>query len=164
MPRVTVMIADDHPVVLESLVNLLKDTFDVAAAVADGNRLVEAALRFRPDVIVTDISMPGLNGMEALGRLKASRSETKVIVLTMHVDVELAVESILAGASGFVVKMLAGAELVNAIHHVMRGGVYLTGSVADEVIAGLSRSNYFCAAGLAVPGGLPSHFLNPVQT
>ena len=140
MPRASVLIADDHPVVLAALVNLLKDPFDVAAAVADGHRLIEAATRFRPDVVVTDISMPGLNGMEALGRLKAARWETKVIVLTMYVDANLALEAILAGASGFVVKMFAGAELVTAIHTVLEGGLYLAGSVADDVIAALSTN------------------------
>jgi len=72
MSKARVLIADDHPVVLEALVSLLKDSFEIVAAVIDGNLLVEAATRLRPDVIVTDISMPGLNGIEALKRLKAA--------------------------------------------------------------------------------------------
>jgi len=149
MPRATVLIADDHPVVLASLVNLLKDTFDVAAAVGDGRRLIEAATQFRPDVVVTDISMPGLNGMEALGRLKAARPETKVIVMTMHADADLALEAILAGASGFVVKMFAGIELVTAIHTALEGGLHLTGSVANDVVSSLSTEASRGASGKA---------------
>ena len=88
MSRARVLIADDHPFVLEGLVKLLHDKFDVVAAVSDGELLVDAASRLRPDVIVTDISMPLLNGMEAFGRLKAAGSDAKLIVLTMHADAD----------------------------------------------------------------------------
>ena len=121
-----VLIADDHAFVLEGLVSLLKDRFDVVAAVTDGPQLVEAAMRLGPDVIVTDISMPGLNGIEAIARLKAAGSEARIIVLTLHAGAGLAAELIRAGASGFVEKPLATSELVMAIEQVLLGRLYLT--------------------------------------
>jgi DNA-binding NarL/FixJ family response regulator len=129
MGRARVLIADDHAFVLEGLVGLLKDRFDVVAAVTDGPQLVEGAIRLGPDVIVTDISMPGLNGIEAIARLKAAGSEAKIVVLTLHAEAELAAELIRAGASGFVVKPLAASELVMAIEQVLLGGIYLTPAV-----------------------------------
>ena len=120
------LIADDHAFVLEGLVSLLKEKFDVVAAVTDGNLLVEAATRLRPEVIVTDISMPGLNGIEALKRLRAAGVDAKIIVLTLHADADLATEVIGAGASGFVVKLLATNELVSAIEQVLLGKIYRT--------------------------------------
>jgi DNA-binding NarL/FixJ family response regulator len=121
-----VLIADDHAVVLEGLVSLLKNKFEVVAAVTDGNLLVDAATRLRPDIIVTDISMPGLNGIEAFERLKAAGSEAKVIVLTLHTDAELAAKLIRSGVSGFVLKLLAASELVTAIEQALVGRIYLT--------------------------------------
>jgi DNA-binding NarL/FixJ family response regulator len=126
MNRARVLIADDHPFVLEGLVNLLKDKFDVVAAVTDGRLLVEAASRLRPDIIVTDISMPGLNGIEAFQQLKAAGSEAKVIVLTLHSNAELAAKLIGSGVSGFVMKLFATRELVTAIEQVLMGRTYLT--------------------------------------
>jgi DNA-binding NarL/FixJ family response regulator len=126
MSQARVVIADDHEIVLERLVTLLKDRFDVVAAVTDGQQLVEAATRLRPDVIVTDISMPGLDGIEALARLKAAGSEAKVIVLTLHANSDLATALIGSGASGFVMKLMATSELVTAIDKVLLGETYLT--------------------------------------
>jgi Response regulator containing a CheY-like receiver domain and an HTH DNA-binding domain len=88
MNQARVIIADDHAFVLHGLVNLLADRFDVVAAVADGQQLVDAATRLHPDVVVTDISMPGMNGIEALGRLKDTGA--KIVVLTLHADPDLA--------------------------------------------------------------------------
>ena len=122
MDRARVLIADDHELVLHGLVNLLTERFDVVAAVANGHQLVEAAARLRPDVVVTDISMPGMNGIEALARLK--NSGAKVVVLTLHADPELADALIRSGASGFVEKLLAISELVPAVEHVLQGEVY----------------------------------------
>jgi DNA-binding NarL/FixJ family response regulator len=140
MRRATVLIADDHTIVLEGLVSLLKDGFDVVGAVGDGSRLVEEAARLRPDVIVTDISMPGASGLVALRRLKAARADVKVIVLTMHAEAELATEAMRAGASGYVVKQSAGEELVLAINEALRGRVYLTPAVTRDVIARMSEA------------------------
>jgi DNA-binding NarL/FixJ family response regulator len=138
MHRATVLIADDHTIVMEGLVSLLKDRFEVVGAVSDGAQLIEAAARLRPDVIVTDVSMPGLSGIEALRKLKAGRTTAKVVVLTMHADAQLATEAIRAGASGFLVKQSAGEELVNAITEVLQGRIYLTPVVTKDVIATIS--------------------------
>ena len=91
-------------------------------------------MRLRPDVIVTDLSMPGLSGLDVLSRLKAARIDSKVIVLTMHHDAELATRAIRAGASGFLLKDSAGEELVNAIHQALQGRVYLTPAVTKGVM------------------------------
>ena len=123
-PRV--LIADDHALVLEGLIGLLKNKFEVVAAVTDGNLLVEAATRLRPDVIVTDIWMPGLNGVQALRRLRAAGVDAKIIMLTADTDAELATELIRVGASGFVLKFLAASELEGAIEQVMLGKIYRT--------------------------------------
>jgi len=140
MPHAKVLIADDHPFVLECLVNLLADRFEVVGTVGDGTLLIEAAARLRPDVIVTDISMPGLNGIEATRRLKAACPQIRVIVVTIYADRDLATEAICAGASGFVNKILAPVELVTAIDHALEGGVYLTPAIRDDVIAAIKAS------------------------
>ena len=136
----TILIADDHTIVMDGLVALLKDRFDVVGAVSDGSRLVDEATRLKPDVIVTDISMPGLSGMDALRRLKALRSDTRIILLTMHASAALVSEAMQAGASGYFLKQSAGDELVSAIHEVLQGRVYLTPALTQGVIAGMAGS------------------------
>jgi len=135
MRRPTVLIADDHAIVKEGLVGLLKERFDVVGAVGDGQLLVEAAKRLQPDVIVTDISMPGLSGLDVLDRLRSERLTSKIIVLTMHNDADLATQAIRAGASGFILKLSAGEELLTAIEQVMQGRVYLTPMMTRDVMA-----------------------------
>jgi DNA-binding NarL/FixJ family response regulator len=134
MRNATVLIADDHPSLLSGLVSLLEETFDVVGAVINGHLLVEAAARLRPDVVVTDISMPGLNGLEALEQLKAARSDIKVVVLTMYADAALAAEAIRAGASAFVVKVFAADELETAINEVLQGRVYVSPDVPRDAV------------------------------
>jgi DNA-binding NarL/FixJ family response regulator len=138
MPRATVLVADDHAVVAEGLASLLRGEFSLVGAVTDGAQLLEAARRLRPDVIVTDMAMPGLSGLDALRQLKADAVASRVIVLTMHADAQLAAEALRAGASGFVVKSVAGKELVAAIHTVLRGKTYLTAQLAQDVLAELA--------------------------
>jgi DNA-binding NarL/FixJ family response regulator len=140
MRRATVLIADDHAIVSEGLARLLTDQFDVVGTVKDASTLLEAAARLRPDIIITDISMPGLSGIEALRRLKNDKIESKVIVLTMHADAEVATEAMRAGASGFLVKLAAGEELVTAINEVLQGRLYLTPAVTRDVIARMSET------------------------
>jgi DNA-binding NarL/FixJ family response regulator len=133
--RYAVLVADDHAILTEGLVSLLKEhDFEVVGSVSDGDQLIEAARRLRPDVIVTDISMPGLSGLDVLARLKVDRLGSRVIVLTMHHDVGLAVRAVRAGAAGYLLKDSAGAELVNAIHQVLQGRVYLTPAITREVM------------------------------
>ena len=138
MRRASVLLADDHTIVTDGLVSLLKDQFDVVSAVANGSDLVAEAIRLRPDVIVADISMPQLSGLEAMRQLKAKRIESKVIFLTMHVDADIATEAVRAGASGYVLKYSAGEELLTAIEQVLQGRTYLTPLVAGAVVASLA--------------------------
>ena len=120
---------------------LLKEhDFDVVGAVGDGHELMDAALRLRPDLIVTDLSMPGLSGLDVLTRLKAERVASKVIVLTMHQDADLAARALRAGASAFLLKHSAGEELLNAIQQVGEGRVYLTPTLTKEVLERMAVS------------------------
>ena len=100
----------------------------------DGNQLVEAATRLRPDVIVTDLSMPGSSGLDVLTRLKAEHVESKILVLTMHNDASLATAAIRGGASGFLLKESAGEELIAAIRQALQGRVYLAPALTKEVM------------------------------
>jgi DNA-binding NarL/FixJ family response regulator len=135
MRRPTVLIADDHTIVKEGLVRLLTENdFDVVGAVGDGHELMEAAKRLRPDVIVTDVSMPGLSGLDVLPRLKSEHIDSKVIVLTMHHDGELTARAMRSGASGFLLKQSAGEELLTAVHQALQGRMYLTPVLTREVI------------------------------
>src|SRR5262245_57302910 len=125
MSRATVLLADDHTVVAEGLASLLRSEFTVVATVTDGAQLLEAARQLEPDVVVTDLAMPGMSGLDALRRLRAGGDGAagpkvpKVIVLTMHADVDLAAESLRAGASAFILKHAAATELVAAIRAVL---------------------------------------------
>jgi DNA-binding NarL/FixJ family response regulator len=139
MRRATVLLADDHAVLLEGLASLLRNDFSLVGAVTDGAGLIEAARRLRPDVIVTDVAMPGLSGLEALRRLKADGISAKVIFLTMHAEASLAAEALRAGASAFVIKHAAGKELIAAIHAVVRGGRYVTPLLASDVLKTLAE-------------------------
>jgi len=105
--------------------------------VANGDLLLDAAARLRPDVIVTDISMPGLNGLEAVARLKAARADVKIIVLTIHADAAVVAEAIRSGASGFVAKMSAGDDLEIAIGEVLQDRVYLSPDIAKDLVSSL---------------------------
>jgi DNA-binding NarL/FixJ family response regulator len=135
MRRTTVLLADDHTIVVQGVAKLLEDhDFEVVATVGDGHQLLEAAKRFRPAVIVTDLSMPGLSGLDVLARLKAEGIESKIIVLTMHSDADLATVAMRAGASGFLLKESAGEELLTAIRQALQGRVYLTPTLTRDVM------------------------------
>lgn len=139
MSRTTVLLADDHAIVAEGLATLLKGHFDLVGTVGDGSQLLEAARALQPDVIVADMAMPVLSGLEALRQLKAERIDAKVIFLTMHADAQLATEALRAGASGYVLKHSAGEELMRAIHEVLEGRVYLTPLLTKDVITTLTE-------------------------
>ena len=142
MRRNTILLADDHAIVTEGLARLLRDhDFDVVGAVGDGQALIDAAKRLRPDVIVTDLSMPGLSGLDVLARLKAEGIDSKVIVLTMHKDADLATVAMRGGASGFLLKESAGDELLAAIRQALQGGVYLTAALTRDVMERMSGSS-----------------------
>ena len=126
MKRTRLVIADDHVMFAEGLVSLLRDEFDLLGIAGNGEELVEATLRLRPDVILVDISMPVLNGFDAVRRLRADGSEAKIIFLTMHDDATLLAEAFRCGASGYILKQAAGEELVNAIKQVAHGNNYVS--------------------------------------
>jgi DNA-binding NarL/FixJ family response regulator len=139
MRRTTVLLADDHAIVAEGLATLLKGHFDLVGTVGDGSQLLDAARALQPDVIVADMAMPVLSGLEALRQLKAERIDAKVIFLTMHADAQLATAALRAGASGYVLKHSAGEELMRAIHEVLEGRVYLTPLLTKDVITTLTE-------------------------
>ena len=138
MRRPTVLLADDHVVFTDGIVRILKERFDVVGTVTDGRSILDAASRLRPDVIVTDISMPTLSGIEGLRQLKANHDESRVIFLTMHSDARLAAEAFRLGAKGFVLKQSSADELVKAIEAVLAGHTYMSSVLTEEVLALMS--------------------------
>jgi DNA-binding NarL/FixJ family response regulator len=132
--RPRVLLADDHRLVSEGLKCLLTDDFDVVGMVEDGRALVASAKELRPDVIVADISMPHLSGLDAIAQLKKSDASVKVVFLTMHQDPAYARRALAAGAAGYVVKHSAPAEIVMAVHAALRGQTFITPSLASDVL------------------------------
>ena len=137
--RPRVLLADDHLMVAEALKSLLTPEFDLVGVVEDGRALIEAAGTLRPDVIVADVTMPHLNGIDALIHLRQGGDRTPVVFLTMHRDVSFARRALDAGASGFVLKHSAPAELVTAIRAALQGKTYLTPQLAGEVLEAMKE-------------------------
>ena len=140
MPMPSVLLADDHKIVAQGLESLLKDSFTFVGTVSDGRALIEAAARFKPDVVVTDISMPLLNGLDAVRQFRSHGIEAKVVFLTMHADAALAAEAFRAGGSAFLLKQSAGDELVQAIREILQGRAYLTPLIAKDTITVLMEA------------------------
>jgi DNA-binding NarL/FixJ family response regulator len=137
MRRPRVLLADDHTLVLEGLAQLIGIDFDLVGKVGDGRALLEAAHRLAPDVVVMDIAMPHLNGLDSARQLMKVLPCIKVIFLTMHADPEYAREAVRLGASGFLLKRSAVTELTQAIHAALRGEFYLTSAIAKDVLSSL---------------------------
>ena len=137
--RPRVLIADDHLLVAEALTSLLTPEFDLVGVVEDGRALIAAVASLRPDVIVADVSMPQLNGIDALVQLRQSGDPVPVVFLTMHRDVSFARRALDAGASGFVLKHSASSELVTAIRAALAGKTYLTPQLAGEVLEAMKQ-------------------------
>lgn len=134
MKRPRVLLADDHRMVAEGLKSLLSAEFELVGVVEDGRALIEAVKSLHPDVIVADITMPHLNGIDALVRLRQDNPGVKVVFLTMHQEAAYARRALEAGASGFVLKHSAPAELLTAIRTALEGKTYLTPALAGAVI------------------------------
>ncbi len=134
MKKPRVLLADDHKIVLEGLKSLLGDEFELVGTVEDGRALVDQAVTLHPDVIVADISMPQLNGIEAARKIKQTDKNIKIVFLTMHPDATYAANAFEAGASGFVLKHSAPSELITAIHEAMKGRTYVTPLIAGDLI------------------------------
>ena len=139
MKRPRILLADDHRLVAEGLRSLLQREFDLVGVVEDGRSLVETARKLLPDVVVADIGMPVLNGLEALNQLKKENPRLKVVMMTMHREPAYARRALEAGASGFVLKHSAAEELITAIRAAMEGKTYLTPAIAAEVFKDLQR-------------------------
>ena len=139
--RPRVLLADDHLLVAEALTSLLTPEFDLVGVVEDGRALLEAAGKLHPDVIVADVSMPHLNGIDALAQLRQGGDRTPVVFLTMHRDVTFARRALDAGASGFVLKHSASVELVAAIRAALQGKTYLTPQLAGEVLEAMKEGS-----------------------
>ena len=134
MSKTRIVLADDHRIVAEGIRGLLQDAgYEVVAVVEDGRALLAAVEAHRPDVVVVDVSMPMLNGIEAAEQLKRGGSTTKVIFLTMHPDVSYGARALAAGAVGFVLKHSAPSELLTAVREALAGGTYVTPRVAAEL-------------------------------
>ena len=137
--RPRVLLADDHLLVAEALKSLLTPEFDLVGVVEDGRQLLEAAGRLRPDVIVADITMPHLNGIDALIRLREQGDHVPFVFLTMHKDATFARRALEAGASGFVLKHSASVELIAALNAALAGKTYLTPQLAGEVLEAMRQ-------------------------
>jgi len=140
LKRARVLLGDDHTIILEGVRRILEPHFEVVGAVSDGRALIAAVDELHPDVVVADISMPLLNGIEAARQLQKSQFCPKIIFLTMHPDATYATEAFRAGASGYVLKSSAADELVRAIEEALRGRVYVTPLVAGEVLHDLMQA------------------------
>lgn len=132
--------ADDHLIVLSGFQSMLKDYFVIVGAVANGRDLVESAVKLRPDIILTDISMPDLNGIEALIALRRAGVESKVVFLTMHIDATYAGRALEAGAHGFVLKHEPTAVVVKALKTALSGEVFLSQEIAEALNATTNRN------------------------
>lgn len=124
------MLADDHTILVEAFRKLLEPHFEIVGAVSDGRALLETAPELKPDVIVVDIGMPLMNGLEAALRLKERMPAVKLIFLTMNEDSDLAVEAMHSGASGYLLKSSAASELIHAIHMALKAKSYVTPQIA----------------------------------
>ena len=142
MKRTRLLLADDHKIILDGLRSLLESEFEIVGTAGDGRALVAAMEQLRPDVIVVDISMPLLNGIEAVRQIKKLDKRVKVIFLTMHPDVTYAIRAFEAGASGYVLKHSASSELLTAIHEAIKGRTYVTPLIAGELLQAYKGETY----------------------
>lgn len=150
--RPKVLLADDHAIIADGLARLIGDVADLVGQVNDGQRLVEEARRLRPDIVVADITMPGMSGIDAMRQLRAEGSSARFIFLTIHTEARLAAEAMRSGASGYLLKQSAGNELFDAIQAVVSGRTYLTPLITGDVLRSLTA-----------PADLAEHALTPRQ-
>lgn len=132
MKRTRVLLADDHPLTLEGLRAFLEPHLEIAGTVTDGRTLVDAALALKPDLIVLDITMPLLNGIDAAVQIRKSLPGLKFLFVTMHANTTYLEAALTAGATGYVLKSAAREELLQAIDHVMAGDIYVSPSLSSE--------------------------------
>ena len=153
MSRPRVLLADDHTLLLGAFEKLLSEHCDVVGQVSDGRALVAAAEELKPDIVVLDISMPLLNGLEAGRQIKRKLPATKLVFVTMNEDTDLAADAFRAGASGYLLKQSATSELMAAIRQVMEGRSYVTPLITEGLVGSLMHRDE----------NAPSHELTPRQ-
>jgi DNA-binding NarL/FixJ family response regulator len=142
--KARVLIADDHTLVAEAFKRLLEPECEVVGTVPDGRALLRVAPQLEPDLVLVDLNMPLLNGLDASEQLKQALPEIKIIVLTMNEDPEIAADTLDKWASGYLLKKSAGSELLKAVRDVLRGGKYITPALQDavaEIVVRDSRSD-----------------------
>jgi DNA-binding NarL/FixJ family response regulator len=139
--RPRVLIADDHNLVAELCKRLLETEYDVVGIVSDGRALVRSAGELKPDVVVVDVAMPVLNGLDAGLQVKEMLPAVKLVYLTMNTDVEVAAEAFRRGAHGYVLKTCAAAEMVLAVREVLRGKSYMAAALSRDTVNFLRRQD-----------------------
>ena len=147
---IRVLLADDHEILLEGLRELLNKTFTVVGCAANGRQLVAMAMQHRPEVVVTDINMPDLDGVQAVQQIRDAKLTARAVFLTMLHDASIAMKAFQAGGfvAGYVLKNSAGAELVTAINEVMAGRSYITPRITRDVL------REWCEIATPLPGGI----------
>jgi DNA-binding NarL/FixJ family response regulator len=134
MKRPRILLADDHTLMVEALQHLLETEFDVVGTVSDGRALITAAAELRPELVVVDIGMPLLNGLDAADQLKALQPDIKVVFLTQNREPRFAVEAFRRKASGYLLKDSAASELVTAIREALKGRSYVSPLIAKGML------------------------------
>jgi len=145
MGRPRILLADDHTLVVEGFRKILEPEFEIAGVVSDGRALLTVALQQKPDVIVLDIGMPLVSGVDAGRELKRLIPRTKLIVLTMNEDADIAREALRRWASAYLLKKSAGAELINAVREVLKGRTYVTPRLAQQLMDRFVRDPRLCS-------------------
>jgi DNA-binding NarL/FixJ family response regulator len=137
--KARLLLADDHNLVAEACKKILEPEFDVVAIVNDGRALMRAAVEFKPDVLIIDIAMPLLNGLDAGEQAKRALPESQVVYVTMNTDPEVAAEAFRRGASGYLPKSAAASELITAVREVLKGKSYLSPLITKDTVDFLLR-------------------------
>jgi DNA-binding NarL/FixJ family response regulator len=151
MSRPRLLLADDHRIVVEGLRSILTSEYDLVGIVENGRELIDAVKRLKPDVIVADITMPQLNGLDAVAQLRKDGCQAKIVFLTMHKDATYAAKALEVGASGFVLKHSASTELLTAIRAALSGKTYVTKEIAER----LERTTSTRASSVSTPSLTP---------
>ncbi|MGH7164339.1 MAG: response regulator [Nitrospiraceae bacterium] len=140
MTKARILLADDHTLVVEGFRKLLEPEFELVGTVEDGRALLEAAPKLQPDVVLLDISMPLLNGIDAARRLKKMMPDVKLVFVTMHADPAYVTEAFRVGATGYVLKRSAAADLLQAVRAVLNGHYYVAPLITKDVLHSLLAS------------------------
>src|SRR5690349_23297240 len=139
MIRPSILIVDDHEVIADGLARLLRDRFDVVGTVTDARIAVDTFSRLRPRVVLLDVAMPKVSGLEVLQGVTHRAIDTRVVMLTMHADPHLAVEAVRAGAAGFMLKHSSSDELISGLEVVLCGGTYLASAITKDAVTLMMR-------------------------